>query len=181
MTSLRWMLVSLMTLPAAACFEIVLPDSDDDPEPMPTNPTTPPDPTEPKAPTDPMMDPPALIEFVTVTLNTLKDDKRDDSMIRLEVLDQSGRVIASDEDTYGRFADSSTRQIPLDILDPSVTFDEVDGGDGCIEWRAIGSLDQWNVAFDYEVGFSDNTVLIGVAGKTEFSQSRTTLQCAALR
>jgi hypothetical protein len=120
------------------------------------------------------------LTFAEVRLNTLDDDKREESRILLRVRASDGRTVASKEGSFGRFADRTNRTIELDIINQNISLEEVKGGSACVEWLNIGSNDQWNASFEYNVRFSAGDVLVATQDKTEFQENKTTKQCPPL-
>jgi hypothetical protein len=95
-----------------------------------------------------------------ITFQTGDDDKRIESSLNIGVFDNSGQLVASAVDSYGKF-DNNTVNGPFDlqVLNPADISTVKQGGSLVLSWtpwaNSIGNTDEWHFGLSLALAFSD--------------------------
>ncbi|MGH9065187.1 MAG: hypothetical protein ACRD0L_14695 [Acidimicrobiales bacterium] len=99
---------------------------------------------------------------VSVTFQTTDDDKREESILDLQLLDKTDNLVARASDSWGKFENNTTNgPFSLTVLDPVALSDLKPGGTFRMAWTpwhddTLGNSDEWHFNLFADLVFSDD-------------------------
>lgn len=107
-----------------------------------------------------------ILQTVSVTFQTTDDDKREESIVDIQVLDKDENIVARASESWGKFDNNTTNgPFPLEIFTPAARSDLKPDGTVRLSWTpwhddTTGNSDEWHFNLFVDLVFSDSSHMI---------------------
>jgi hypothetical protein len=110
--------------------------------------------------------PDPTLSTAQITFETTDDDKRQESILDIRVVDKDDNIVARASSAYGKFDNNTTNgPFGLNVLDQVAKSKLKPGGNVTITWRpwsgGLGNHDEWHFNMFLDLVFSDNEHVVG--------------------